>query len=871
MSTEIRLAFALNGGVSLAIWISGVADEVLRCINGGRDAAGGTPSTNLYADICAELDVTPKADVLTGTSAGGLNAVFIATAVSHGCTNLRPIRSLWLEHGAIDRMMRAATDQSFASLLAGDSNFLPHIENALKELLEAGTGFREPDPPVVVRLTGTSLPGQSSTIRDGQGEVSSVDHRAEFIFHTRDFDFEADPGSISRMARACRSSASFPGAFEPSTVESAQFESWHTSGLFDDDEVVRTPVIDGGLLVNLPAQAALDAIIRQPSRERVERVLALVVPDPGATAGGARIENPTLGHVLSKALVGIPMTQSLSDFVKAFENHNREVRIRRSARNALFAEFAELEGAEAWQRMSALGEALLPSYRSMRLAATLDRTRLSKSRALQNALEAAGLGDLPEIGAGHVPWVPERLAVGDDTWCWGSSAVRRLAALLITWVNTVAEAADPDTARELLALKADAGAVRTRVDQISPSAGVVADLLAEELAADPSSVEAAFDRACRRWPSSDAPPVESIRELNAAFGKLAECTRRFVDLAREPVTQWADDQDGRALKGLVRLVDGAAQESDGQTDGLSRLLMCLEVVEATFAGADLRPDQEVQLIQFTSSGPVDIDTLARSDPREKLAGIELAHFGAFLKGSWRANDWMWGRLDAAQRLLRLLDASAGHRLSTAGTLEKHTRAVQAAVLREELPAVVAEIERDGRLGAWVTPEARAFVDAVRLVGATAPDGQVDLSQAHEVQLQELLRLQLVGSEDISMEAGSNLATVTSIGALSIGVQVLREQGPRVLRGPIGLLGTSASFASRMTKRGWGVNLHTALLVVIAGTGLVGLVGSFLSLLTDVSLGWFSYVAMGCLLLTPVIALFAAPWLVLGVGRRKVRR
>ena len=321
----------------------------------------------------------------------------------------------------------------------------------------------------------------------------------------------------------------------------------------------------------------------------------------------------------------------------------------------------------------------------------------------------------------------------------------------------------------------------------------------------------------------------------------------------------------------MRLVDGAAQESDGQTDGLSRLLMCLEVVEATFAGADLRPDQEVQLIQFTSSGPVDIDTLARSDPREKLAGIELAHFGAFLKGSWRANDWMWGRLDAAQRLLRLLDASAGHRLSTAGTLEKHTRAVQAAVLREELPAVVAEIERDGRLGAWVTPEARAFVDAVRLVGATAPDGQVDLSQAHEVQLQELLRLQLVGSEDISMEAGSNLATVTSIGALSIGVQVLREQGPRVLRGPIGLLGTSASFASRMTKRGWGVNLHTALLVVIAGTGLVGLVGSFLSLLTDVSLGWFSYVAMGCLLLTPVIALFAAPWLVLGVGRRKVRR
>ena len=870
MATEIRLAFALNGGVSLAIWIGGVADEVLRCINGGRDAAGGTPSTNPYAAICAELDVVPKADVLTGTSAGGLNAAFLATAVSHGCTNLRPIRTLWLEHGAFDRMMRLPTDQSFASLLSGDRNFLPHIENALKGLAEAGTGFRAPDPPVVVRLTGTSLPGRLSTLRDGKGEVSSVDHRVEFVFNTEDFDFDADPDSLTRMARACRSSASFPGAFEPSIVESALFESRHTRGLFENGEVIRTPVIDGGLLVNLPAQAALDAIIRQPSRERVDRVLALVVPDPGATGGGTRVENPTLGQVLTKALVGIPMTQSLADFAWALEEHNSEVRAHRSARDALFVEMAGLESAEAWRRMAALGEALFPSYRAMRLAATLDPSRFSRSPALQNAAGAAGLGDLLELRAGHAPWVPEQLAVGTDSWCWGSSAVRRLAAVLITWVNTVSEVADPDTARALLALKADAGAVRTRVERISPSAGVVADLLAEELAADSSSVEAAFDRACRRWPGGDTPPVESIRELNEAVGALAECTRRFVALSREPIAHGADDES-RALLGVLRLADGATEDTDGQAGGLSRLLLCLEVVEATFAGADLRPDQEVQLIQFTSAGPVDIDPLARSDPREKLAGIELAHFGAFLKGSWRANDWMWGRLDAAQRLLRLLDASAGHRLSMQGTLEQHTRAVQAAVLREELPAVVAEIERGVKIGARMMPEARAFVDAVRQVAPTASDGQVDLTQMDDEQVRELFRLELVGSEDISQERESNLATVTSIGALTIGARVLREQGPRVLRGAIGPLGASASLAWRLTKRGWGVNLHAALLVAIAVTGLVGLVGSFLSLLTDVALGWFSYVAMVCLLLTPVIALFAAPWLVLGVGRRKAGR
>ena len=83
MATEIRLAFALNGGVSLAIWIGGVADEVLRAIHGGRLAAeGNTDDANPWAAICAELDVAPKADVLTGTSAGGLNAAFLAAAVT---------------------------------------------------------------------------------------------------------------------------------------------------------------------------------------------------------------------------------------------------------------------------------------------------------------------------------------------------------------------------------------------------------------------------------------------------------------------------------------------------------------------------------------------------------------------------------------------------------------------------------------------------------------------------------------------------------------------------------------------------------------------------------------------------------------------
>ena len=74
----------------------------------------------------------------------------------------------------------------------------------------------------------------------------------------------------------------------------------------------------------------------------------------------------------------------------------------------------------------------------------------------------------------------------------------------------------------------------------------------------------------------------------------------------------------------------------------------------------------------------------------------------------------------------------------------------------------------------------------------------------------------------------------------------------------------------MTKRGWGIS-NTVLVALIAVTGLVGLAGSFLALVTDVPLGWFSYVALACLVLAPVLAVLAAPWLLLGVGRRKVAR
>ena len=128
MATEIRFAFALNGGVSLAIWIGGVVDEVLRFVEAGKRAANGEQdSTDPYIALCREFGIVPKVDVLAGSSAGGLNAAFLGAAIVHGCPNLQPIKQLWLDHGSFDRLLRLPSDPSLISVLNGDDELpAPH-------------------------------------------------------------------------------------------------------------------------------------------------------------------------------------------------------------------------------------------------------------------------------------------------------------------------------------------------------------------------------------------------------------------------------------------------------------------------------------------------------------------------------------------------------------------------------------------------------------------------------------------------------------------------------------------------------------------------------------------------------------------------
>src|SRR5262245_13190982 len=91
----------MTGGVSLAVWMGGVAREINLLTQASdlrpRDAGGvsvptpaGPPAgslalqvRDLYRRLLDLVDVTVSVDVLSGTSAGGINAAVLGLANAH--------------------------------------------------------------------------------------------------------------------------------------------------------------------------------------------------------------------------------------------------------------------------------------------------------------------------------------------------------------------------------------------------------------------------------------------------------------------------------------------------------------------------------------------------------------------------------------------------------------------------------------------------------------------------------------------------------------------------------------------------------------------------------------------------------------------
>ncbi len=689
---DIRVAVVMNGGVSLAVWISGVTLELYRVVT----ARGGTGSA--YTPLLDLLHADAHVDVIAGTSAGGLNGAFLALGLARH-RDVALLRDLWHEHGSLDKLLRDPLARNPKSLLMGDEYFLVKVREALEKV--AGSSSLPSDqadgelPPVELLLTGTLWRGRSTAFTDDMGTgITEKDHDATFRFtNHRASSRNGSPVSgdltadtvLDELASAARCTSSFPGAFEPHFVQVSSGDRggdlrWgSTAGRTNFRE--EQYVVDGGVLLNKPIRPVLQAVYQQTAGFQVRRVLAYVVPDPGeplqpssAEAAGAgpqagattpRSEVPSAGEVLLGVLTRLRSTDSVSRELTEIRSRNTDVRTRRRARDrfatAMTGVADQLSG-QAWR-----------GYREVRVD--------NAARTIAPLLAAAGQRGQP---TGHwseqellgvlrrlpMPFVPansigEALVRVDESWDWGQTTVQRLADLTIdllkraVWLASVGS----DHRTAIVACRKSVAATLQQIRSARQTINC-------HWSTAPDGSDVGPMPARRGSPNQAADNLPELEEWLKAALKASEnrptpgdvgwrtCLyRQALELARHlcsvaPAVQAISAAGNRALDPDSEWADGLAAlhkflfmaDSDiiVAAETVLQNMLRLDVVQLAFTGASREPEQEVELVQVSSLQP------------ERLTGIQLHHFGAFYRGSWRMNDWLQGRMDAVAQLVRIL-------------------------------------------------------------------------------------------------------------------------------------------------------------------------------------------------------------------------
>jgi predicted acylesterase/phospholipase RssA len=313
---ETRIALAFSGGVALAVYESGVALEFFRLVS-------GDPIYKELSDQVGRIVV----DVITGTSAGGLNGAFLANAlVNQG--DIEQILTLWRNEADFDKLLHGLFASNPDSLLNGDY-FHDQLFQALSTKRSAQTGPPAFQDSIDLYITATNLDGDRIIVTTQDGDqIPTRTHRQVFHFRYREGepnDF-SESDCIKRLALAARTTASFPFAFEPMLVEKSLMGSVATNL---EESAYH---IDGGVLDNEPIALALQGIDQRTADRRITRRLFYIEPDPelisarGAQREAARHSAP---EVIFKALVGLPSYQSITNSLQDIQKRNKTVEERR--------------------------------------------------------------------------------------------------------------------------------------------------------------------------------------------------------------------------------------------------------------------------------------------------------------------------------------------------------------------------------------------------------------------------------------------------------------------------------------------------------------------------------------------------------------
>ncbi|MEW4447988.1 patatin-like protein [Qipengyuania sp. JC766] len=716
---ELRIALVCYGGISLAVYMHGVTKELWKLARASRAFLAHEPRAEgvqgVYRDLleCLEQDQGVKLrvlpDILTGASAGGINAVFLAQAV-HSGQSLEPLTDLWLEKADIDELVdpdarpvwrfakfwaqpiawwvlkqpgnivsesvaeetRSEVRRKVSQLVRGrwfhppfsGDNFTRLLFDAFAAMAKAPADqpLLPPGHPLDLFVTATDFRGHLEKLRLHSPPVAEEsEHRMPIGFRSRT---PRDPGTglanPLELTMAARATASFPGAFPPLQLREIDRlgeqtdTSWPQRARFlrrimpahlDKDIAEQVSLIDGSVLVNKPFDGALVALHGRPAQREVDRRFVYIDPRPDRFGSLKEPSDQPIGFfgAIFGSLSTIPREQPIRDNLAVLEEQSREAeQLRRMIKGLR-------------PQVEATVERLF-GYTLFFDRPTTKRLKAWRNKAQQEAAVQAG-------------------------YAYHSYAQAKFGAIVRSLADLTLAAA-PDLDLPDATPIADAfftALARTGLEGLAGEKGgandaAIAFFRAHDLGFRIRRLRLLNRRLARDWDADPELDDEAVEAARVAIYEILE-----LYLAREGIANLGPDFAAHASEVLhdpERVLDMLEERRLLADIDEKAEIMLAEALEAmpkdlrrkillTYLGFPFYDVATLPLMRnegLTEFDPIKVDRISPDDARSireggtraTLRGIEFYNFGAFFSRAYRENDYLWGRLHGAERMIDLV-------------------------------------------------------------------------------------------------------------------------------------------------------------------------------------------------------------------------
>ncbi len=748
---ELRLALVCYGGVSLAVYMHGVTKEIWHLAKASRafHAKKDAPCSGVAHVYCNLLDEIERdynlrlrvmPDILSGASAGGINAVFLSQAV-HSGHSLEPLTDLWLENADVDQLTdpdaqpmwryakiwaqpiaewllsrpgnavsesvapetRSEVRRKVSRLVRGrwfnppfsGDNFSRLLFEALESMREGERGdpLLPPGHPIDLFVTATDFRGHVEMLRlNSPPIVEETEHRTPISIRAYTPEHGNDGlANPLELVLAARATASFPGAFPPLRLAEIDRLSknsqtlWPSRGAFlnrimpvhvRDGTVEQVSLIDGSVLVNAPFGGAIAALDDRPAQREVDRRFVYIDPRPDRVGSIRDRHDEPIGFfgAIFGSLSTIPREQPIRDNLERIEQQSRDAerlsRIVLSLRPEIDRAVEKLFGMTFF--LDSPSPKRLHNWRAKAQQAAAERAGYA-FQAYAQAKFSAIIDKLAEVTFAAAP----ELSLADNT----PIAATLRAELERRGLTELSDGGGGANEKAIQFFRAHDVGFRIRRLRL------LARRLARDWESDPDIPDDALDIAREK--------IYDILALYFSADDRHAMGDDFTRHAREVFKAPGALLDFLEAKRLLPETDIKAEQMFSEAleqmpKNLKRRMLL------TYLGFPFYDVATLPLLQnegLTEYNPVKVDRISPDDARSireggtraTLKGIEFYNFGAFFSRAYRENDYIWGRLHGAERMIDLIASTVDGGLKPEA-LRRAKHAAFLAIIDEELAA-----------------------------------------------------------------------------------------------------------------------------------------------------------------------------------------